>query len=102
MKKEGFVPTREFTKSTGWLIWILKMPCALSRTRPSSLSLKATGSLVPHLRLVKTFMFTKYISALMGLVKPQGRERSFVSMGMFKVEIVCLPGPKASQATPWE
>ena len=39
------------------VIWLSAK--ARKRIRPSSVSLKATGSRVPHFRLVKTFMLTK-------------------------------------------
>ena len=61
--------------------------------RPNSESLKATGSRVPHFKLVKTFKFTKYTSALSGLFIPQGKLAIFVSSGMLAVFKVWRPGP---------
>ena len=60
-------------------------PWARSRMSPSCESLKATGSLVPHLRLAKTFMLVRYTSARSGLVMAQGRARIFVRTGILAV-----------------
>ena len=93
------MPTRLFTKSSGWVTRIVKFPNARRRMRPSWVSLKATGSRVPQRMLVKTFRLTKYTSARKGLVKPHGRESSRVRIGRFWVERVWRPGPKTS--SPW-
>ena len=53
------VPTMVLTKSSGCVTCIVKAPKARSRTRPSCVSLKATGSFVPQRMLVKTFWLTK-------------------------------------------
>jgi len=52
------VPTSRLMKSTGWMTRRLNTPNAIRRINPSSESLKATGSRVPHFRLANTFMFT--------------------------------------------
>ena len=80
-----WVPTKLLTNNTGWTICRLKIPKALRRISPSSESLKATGSRVPHFKLVNTFKLIKYISARSGLVPPQGRLAIFVKIGILAV-----------------